>query len=256
MEFDKEKIWWFEKLQENFYKDANITKFNLGRKLFNKRAITYLSIEDNEVESVVYDGRKNYYEVNIVFSQMRYFEAESLLNMFSENMHLAVDLINGDLSYEFYRQLLDRQIEILPYWSDIKYKCSCRKTKKCEHVSTVLHRIFNETIFEPMLIFELRGIKCGNIFSIILNDPDYEMTELCFPEELSIEYYDVKSSNYDTSGIDPQNYYGVEFEAPEISLLKDSKLTESTIFHGKLREEFYDIYDNLSELIKININKY
>jgi len=50
LEFEKKDIWWYDAFYEKLYNDSNITKFNLGRKLFNKRAITYLSIEANNVE--------------------------------------------------------------------------------------------------------------------------------------------------------------------------------------------------------------
>ncbi len=256
MEIDKAKIWWYDDLYESFYKDANITKFNLGRKLFNKRAITYLSIEENEVEACVYDGKKHTYESKITFNRLSYNDKESLLAMIRDNIHLATDLLNGNYHKEFDKALSGRSIEMIPSWNDIKFRCTCKKAKKCEHVSTVLHRIFNETIYEPMLIFSLRGIHRKDIFSIILNDPDFEPSELRFPEELTMENYEVKSSRFDNSSIDTLIYYGKELPVMDFKLLKNSVLTTSSIFHGKMRDEFYDIYYTITDLVGKNVKKY
>jgi uncharacterized Zn finger protein len=256
MEFDKSKTWWHDHFHDKLYKDSNLTKFNLGRKLFNKRAIIFLSIYDNEVEASVYDGRKTNFEVKISFGRLKYFEAETLEGIFRNNMSMAADLINGNFSQELYKIMNGLSIDIFPGWDEMTYKCSCRKAKKCEHVATVLHRIFNETIFEPMLVFSLRGITCKNIFSILLNDPDFEIAESHVSSELTIDYYNVKNSKVAFSGIDPLKYYGTEFPEVSLSEVKPSGLTESMIFHGKMRDEFYEIYDGLTEILKLSLKKY
>jgi len=256
LEFDRKEIWWYDTFYEKMYRESNITKFNLGRKLFNKRAITYLSIEDNEVEAVVYDGRKNYYDVKIHFSLLSYAEIETLTRLFKEDPHLAVDLINGNFTKELYYLILDKNISIFPSWDDMTYKCSCRKTKKCEHVATILHRIFNELIFEPLLLFNLIGYKCDDIFSVLMNDPDFSLSENKLPEQLTMDYYSVKSADFNTSNINPENYYGVEIPDIDLSGVKTSRLTDSKVFHGKIRDEFYEIYDSMTEILKINTKKF
>ncbi|MBU4485463.1 MAG: hypothetical protein KKD38_00915, partial [Candidatus Delongbacteria bacterium] len=183
-------------------------------------------------------------------------DIQSISALFSENMHLATDLINGIFSKELNKLLLDRNIDIFPSWDEITHRCSCGKTKKCEHTAAVLHRIFNEVIFEPMLLFSLRGLKCKDIFSIMLNDPDFGLSGIELPSELLIEHYNVKSSEFNVSGIDPLNYYGVEIPEIDLSDVKPSRLTDSRIYQGKIRDEFYEIYDSLSEMLKINIKKY
>ena len=256
MEIDKEKIWWFDSIYNNFYKDANITKFNIGRKLFNKRAITYISIEENEVEACIYDGNKFTYESRITFNRLSYNDKESVLSFFRDNIHLAVDLMNGNYHKSFDDALASRNIDMIPSWDDVKFRCNCKKAKKCEHVSTVLHRLFNETIYEPMIIFSLRGIHKKDIFSIILNDPDFEPSDLSFPEELTIEHYEVNRSKFNTSLIDHSIYYGNELPKMDFKVLKKSGFTTSKIFHGKMRDEFYEIYHTITSLVRKNVTKY
>jgi uncharacterized Zn finger protein len=256
LESENKEIWWYDAFYQKLYKDSNITKFNLGRKLFNKRAITYLSIERNEIEAVVFDGKKNFYDVKIHFAMLSYNEIQSLIPVFKENMHFAVDLINGVFPGELNECMKDRSIDIFPSWDDLTYKCSCRKAKKCEHTATVLHRIFNETIFEPLLLFNLRGLENKDLFSIFMNDPDFKLSEKKLPEEMCIENYKVKSSDFTTTGIDPSNYYGVEIPETDMSEIKESRLTCSKVFHGKIRDEFYELYDSMSEILKINTKKF
>ncbi len=256
MEFDKNIIWWFDEFNDKLYKDANITKFNLGRKLFNKRAIRFLSIEENDVSAVIYDGKKTYYDVSIVLSPLNYRDSEAIDDIFRSDMSLAVDLVNGNFSRTLYDRLVDRNIDIFPSWSDLNYKCSCRKTKKCEHTATVLHRIMNEIIFEPSMIFTLRGYKCSDIFSLILGDPDFELSETEQRPELTIDHYEVKNSRFDVTGINPLIYYGIEIPDPDLSNVQESRLTDSRLYHGKIRDEFYGIYDSLTEILKINVKKF
>jgi uncharacterized Zn finger protein len=256
LEFDHKNIWWYDTFYEKLYKDSNITKFNVGRKLFNKRAITYLSIEENEVEAVIYDGRKTSYDVKIQFSLMKYNDIESILKIFKDDTHYAIDLINGVFSTELKQTMTEKDIDIFPSWEDLNYRCSCRKTKKCEHTATVLHRIFNEVIFEPLLLFNLRGLKNSELFSIFMNDPDFCLSETNLPEEMKIDHYKVKSSDFETTNIEPSKYYGVEIPEIDIGEIKSSGLADSKVYHGKIRDEFYEIFDSMSELLKINTKKF
>jgi uncharacterized Zn finger protein len=256
LEYDRSKTWWYEVFHDKLYKDSNLAKFNLGRKLFNKRAIKFLSIDDNEVEATIDDGRKTTFEVKISFGRLKYFEAEALEDVFRNNMIMVSDLMNGFFSHELQKIMSDRGIDIFPGWEDLTYKCSCRKAKKCEHVATVLHRIFNETIFEPMLIFALRGITGKNAFSILLSDPDFEPAESHVNSELTIDHYQVKSSNCAFTGIDTLDYYGTEFGPVSLTDIKPSGLTDAMVFHGKMRDEFYEIFDGLTEVIRLSLKKY
>jgi len=256
LDLEKKDIWWHDAFYEKLYRDSNITKFNLGRKLFNKRAITYLSIEANDVEAVVFDGKKNFYDIKLQFSILKYNEVVSLLSILKDNMHLAVELINGNFPKELMDRMTEMDIEIFPSWEELNYKCSCRKMKKCEHTATVLHRIFNETIFEPLLLFNLRGLENRDIFSIFMNDPDFVLSDPLLPNEMCIENYKVKSSEFKTSGIDPSNYYGVEIPELDTNGIKESMLTDSKVYHGKIRDEFYELYDSMSEILKMNTKKF
>lgn len=256
MEFENKEVWWYDKFYEKLYNDSNITKFNLGRKLFNKRAITYLNIDKNEADALVFDGKKAYYDASVSFSLINYSELEILERIFRDNTHFALELINGVFSPELYRLMKDSNINIFPSWNDVTHKCSCKKVKKCEHVSAVLHRIFNEVIFEPLLLFNLRGLDTSVLFSIFMNDPDFTLSEILPPKEMTIDHYRVKSSAFDTSEIDPARYYGVEIPDADVSGIRSSELTESKVFHGKIREEFYDIYESMTDIIKTNIKKY
>lgn len=256
MEFDHKETWWFDHFYEKLYRDSNITKFNLGRKLFNKRAITYLSIDENDIEALIYDGKKTSYDVKIQFSLIKYSDIQSLLTIFKEDTHHAINLINGIFTKELHQLMTDRNIEIFPSWDDFTYKCSCRKTKKCEHTATVLHRIFNEIIFEPILLFNLRGMKNSELYSIFLNDPDFSLSGTKLPEEMTIDHYKVKSSDFNTTNIEPLKYYGVEIPEIDVSEIKTSNLTDSRVFEGKIRDEFYDIYDSMTEILKLNSKKF
>jgi len=256
LEFDHKEIWWYDFFYDKLYSDSNITKFNLGRKLFNKRAITFLSIEENEIEAVIYDGRKYSYDVKIQFSLISYNEIDALLKIFREDTHHAIDLINGIFTKELQQLMTDRNIDIFPSWDEFNYKCSCRKTKKCEHTATVLHRLFNEIIFEPLLLFNLRGLKNSELFAIFMNDPDFSLSETTLPEGMKIDNYKVKSSDFNASGIEPSRYYGVEIPEIEMNGIRTSGLADSKVYHGKIREEFYEIYDSMSELLKINTKKF
>jgi uncharacterized Zn finger protein len=256
LEFDKNIIWWYDEFHDKLYKDSNITKFNLGRKLFNKRAIRYLSIDENEVSAVIYDGKKSYYDVKIAFSPLNYFNSEAIESIFRSNMNFATDLLNGIFSRELFELMTDRNIDIFPSWEDLEYKCSCRKSKKCEHVATVLHRVLNEIIFEPALIFTLRGYRCEEIFSIIAGDPDFKLAEITEPPELTIDHYTVKNSRFDVTEINPLIYYGVDIPEPDLSDIPDSRLTDSKLYYGKIRDEFYGIFDSLTEILKTNVKKF
>ena len=253
---NQEHIWWHDLQYDKFYENSNITKFNLGRKLFNKRAITYFEIEENSVEAVVFDGKKGYFEVNIDFKPIAGILREKLMEIIKDRMDNILDIINGNFDKKFYEELKENGIEIFPGWANFTYKCNCKKSKKCDHVATVLHRITNEVTYNPILIFALRGISIDDIYRIILDDEDYEIDELELPKELTPEYYSVKSSSEDEASIDPTKYYGTDFRLFDLSEIKESYLKYSQVFHGKIRDEFYDIYEDITRYLRQNIKKF
>ncbi len=256
MEYDRNLIWWYDEFHDKLYKDSNLTKFNMGRKLFNKRAVKYLSIDGNDVNAVIYDGKKNHYDVTLSFSILDYLSSESIKKIFAADMNLATDLLNGNFSKELKSQLSGSNIDLFPSWDDITYKCSCKKSKKCEHVATVIHRILNEIIFEPAMIFSLRGFNCDDIYSLLVEDPDFELAEIEQPPELTIEHYEVKNSRFDVTGINPLIYYGIDIPDPDLSDTPESGLTDSKLYFGKIRDEFYGIYQTLTEILKLNVKKF
>jgi uncharacterized Zn finger protein len=127
-----EHIWWHDLQYEKFYENSNITKFNLGRKLFNKRAITNFEIEVSSVEAVVFDGKKSYYEVNIDFKPIAGILREKLMDLIKNRMDNVLNIINGDFKKEFYEELKENGIEIFPGWANFTYKCNCKKSKRCQ----------------------------------------------------------------------------------------------------------------------------
>jgi uncharacterized Zn finger protein len=205
---------------------------------------------------VVFDGKKNYYDVRITFAPLSYTDSETLKELFRSDFGFASDIVNGIFPAKFYGIMTDRSVDVFPFWSDLNYKCSCKKSKKCEHVAAVIHRILNEIIFEPSLLFSLRGYKCDDIFSLLANDPDFTLSEPEQPEELTIEHYSVKSSSFDVSEINPLIYYGVDIPEPDLSDVQESRITDSRIYHGKIRDEFYGIFDSLTEILKVNAKKF
>ncbi|MDA3885247.1 MAG: hypothetical protein PF638_06595 [Candidatus Delongbacteria bacterium] len=251
-----EQNWWHYAVYEKFYENSNITKFNLGRKLFNKRAITYFEIEDRTVEAVVFDGKKGYFEIEIEFKPIAGILRQKLIELIKDRMDNILDIINGKFSKEFYELLKENGIEIFPGWANFSYKCNCKKSKKCDHVATVLHRITNEVTFNPILIFALRGISIENIYQIILNDDDFELSEIELPEELTNSYYEVGSSPHDEGTIKLARYYGNDIPFTDADDIKDSYLKYSQIYHGKIRDEFYDIYEDITKYLKQNIKKF
>ncbi|MBN2790865.1 MAG: hypothetical protein JXR69_11790 [Candidatus Delongbacteria bacterium] len=264
MDFDQENnsvdnhshIWWHDAIYQKFYENSNITKFNLGRKLFNKRAITYFEIDEACVEAVVFDGKKGYYEVTIEFKPIAGILREKLIELIKDRMDNVLDIINGKFSKEFYDEMKDIGIDIFPGWANFTYRCTCKKSKKCDHVATVLHRIINEVTFNPILIFALRGISIENIYQIILDDEDFEMEDIELPEELTPEFYSVGSSPHDETAITPNEYYGTEINLSMLDDIKESYLKYSQVYHGKIRDEFYDIYKNITKYLKVNIKKF
>ena len=248
--------WWHDLIYEKFYENSNITKFNLGRKLFNKRAITYFEIEDQSVEAVVFDGKKGYFEIDINFKPLPEYQRKKLLKLIKDGMDNVLDIINGTFSKEFYQELKSNLIEIFPNWSDFNYKCNCKKSKKCDHIATVLHRIINEVTFNPILLFALRGISIEDIYRIILDDEYFEIEEAELPEELTPEYYTVERSSFDEESIKPNRYYGTDIKLGDMSDIKESYLKFSQVYHGKIRDEFYDIYEDITKYLKQNVKKF
>lgn len=215
-----------------------------------------MDIDGTDVEAVVYDGKKNYYDVRISFAPLNYSDSETIGNLFRSDFGFAADIVNGMFSEKFYEILKDRSVDIFPFWPDLNYRCSCKKTKKCEHVAAVIHRILNEIIYEPAMLFTLRGYKCDDIFSLLSGDPDFILAEAVQPEELTIEHYSVKNSKFDASGINPLIYYGSEIPDPDLSDITESRITDSRIYHGKIRDEFYGIFESLTEILKTNVKKF
>ncbi|MCK5760152.1 MAG: hypothetical protein KAH33_02580 [Candidatus Delongbacteria bacterium] len=248
--------WWHNLIYEKFYENSNITKFNLGRKLFNKRAITYFEIEEQSVEAVVFDGKKGYFEIELEFKPLLEDQRDKLLELIKDGMDNVLDIINGDFRKEFYQELKDNGIDIFPDWSDFKYKCNCKKSKKCDHIATVLHRIINEVTFNPILVFALRGVSIEDIYKIILDDDDFELAEIKLPEELTPEYYTVGRAPVDESEPKPKEYYGTSIKLSGVDDIKESYLKYSQVYHGKIRDEFYDIYEDLTKYLKQNVKKF
>ncbi|MCK4980839.1 MAG: hypothetical protein KAS62_10620 [Candidatus Delongbacteria bacterium] len=248
--------WWHDRIYEKFYENSNITKFNLGRKLFNKRAITYFYIEDQSIEAVVFDGKKGYFEIDINFKPLPEGQREKLLGFIRDRMDHVLDIINGNFRKEFYQELKDKGIEIFPDWSDFTYKCNCKKSKKCDHIATVLHRIINEVTFNPILLFALRGVSIEDIYKIILDDDDFEIEDSELPDELTPEYYTVGRSSYDETTLKPNKYYGTNIQLEGIDDIKESYLKYSQVYHGKIRDEFYDIYEDITKYLKQNVKKF
>lgn len=215
-----------------------------------------MEIDGNEADAVIFDGKKNYYEVSLSFAPLNYNDSETISQLFKSDFGYAADIVNGIFPKKFYDMMKDRSVDIFPSWSDLNYKCSCKKAKKCEHVSAVIHRIMNEIIFEPSMLFTLRGYRCDDIFSLLANDPDFMLAEAVQPKELTIDHYSVKSSPFDVTGINPLIYYGVDILDPDLTDVQESKITDSRLYHGKIRDEFYGIFDSLTEILKTNVKKF
>lgn len=248
--------WWHDLIYEKFYENSNITKFNLGRKLFNKRAITYFEIEDQSIEAIVFDGKKGYFEIDITFKPLHRDQSYKLLEMIKDGMDNVLDIFNGKFNKNFYLELKNKGIDIFPGWSDFTYKCNCRKSKKCDHIATVLHRIINEVTFNPILLFSLRGVSIEEIYQIILDDTDFELNDPKLPKELTPEYYTVGRSPYDEPTIKPTKYYGTDIKLGDMDDIKESYLKFSQVYHGKIRDEFYDIYEDITKYLKQNVKKF
>ncbi len=215
-----------------------------------------MDIDGTDVEAVVYDGKKYYYDIRLSFAPLNYTDSETIGKLFKADSGFAADIVNGMFSEKFYEIMKDRSVDIFPYWSDLNYRCSCKKTKKCEHVAAVIHRILNEIIYEPAMLFTLRGYKCDDIFSLLAGDPDFKLSETVQPEELTIGHYSVKSRKFDAAGVNPLIYYGSEIPDPDLSDITESRITDSRIYHGKIRDEFYGIFESLTEILKTNVKKF
>lgn len=177
----------------------------------------------------VYDQKFNL----VSFSEKEMNMIESILRTRSD---LSSQLLMGNFPVELKEIFDNLEINFFPEkWSDINSSCTCPdKANPCKHLASVFYVIANEIDKDPLLLFELKGMKRERVLEIL----DYKETS-----------HDIKLHN------DIQQY-GKVISEPELYTEKYNicrfidMLPKNDFFYegsfGSLLKDFYNCFYDIN----------
>lgn len=157
------KTWWGEKFLEALTSFIDEGRLNRGKAYRTPNRLSKYLQKGNSVSATM-TGNKNpyfgvykvpYYKTKITFSKLQ--NADLLSSNIENDPLLLAKLIT--------RELPKTIASILPQNSnDIETSCSCPDWQNpCKHIAGLYFRIANEIDYNPLLLFELRGIRGDDI---------------------------------------------------------------------------------------------
>lgn len=192
------------------------------------------------------------YTVRIWFDPFTPEQWEALMGEVRDRKGLAASLEAGDLPLEMQTSYSRAKLRFMPErYADLHLECPCPDwLKPCKHLVAVWLKYAREFDRDPLLLFELRGMRREELLALLLNRKAETVTEGAEEEE----YPEVSIPlSPEALPSDPAVFWATPVlpEAPRESaarLLLDDDIFERLEDWPGIAAQFHQIYDSVYEL--------
>ena len=143
-----------------------------GRTYVRNGSVCHLAISTSKVEARV--AGSSLYTVSITIPKLANKKWDEIKSRCSGRITSLIALLNGQLSDDVMRVVIDRKNGLFPLSGELGVSCSCPDwAHMCKHVAAVLYGVGARLDKSPELLFRLRGV---NHEELILADPTTVVT--------------------------------------------------------------------------------
>jgi uncharacterized Zn finger protein len=148
-----------------------------GRSYARNGAICHLDIRQGEIEALISGTRM--YTVNMRVKPLKEKQWALIQKACAGKIDTLLNLLQGKLSKEVMSVVCHPQTGIFPKPDEISYQCSCPDwAALCKHVAAVFYGVGARLDEQPELLFLLRHVDPGELFSLDMTAGVGDATEL------------------------------------------------------------------------------
>ncbi|MCY4316453.1 MAG: SWIM zinc finger family protein [Roseovarius sp.] len=171
------KTWWGNVFLDALDNCMDSGRLSRGRSYSSPHRLSKFSIHDGTISGTMM-GNKNphfgvyetpYYKVEVRLAPLGAPQKKMILDNLGNNANWVAHFIIGEIPAGIDDALSKMGIPLLPRdLRDIKSKCSCPDyAVPCKHVAGIYYHVAGKLDHDPMLLFELRGLKRGQIMDAL-----------------------------------------------------------------------------------------
>lgn len=128
-----------------------------GRTYVRNGSVCHLVIRKGTVEAIV--SGSDLYRVRVSISSLKKKKWNALKRHCTGKIGSLIELLQGNLSEEIMRIVVDRKDGLFPLPGEIKYECDCPDwADMCKHIAAIMYGIGARLDTQPDLLFTLRGV--------------------------------------------------------------------------------------------------
>ena len=203
--------WWGQQWCANVSNYADYSnRLERGRAYIRKGAVGEIEIHDGIISTDVKGTRPDPYHVEIKIDPVSEDVAQKAMLQIKE-----IDALANGFVPNSYRDLFSVEHGLFPNAAQIHFSCSCPDVAyTCKHVASVLYAIGSILDYEPLLLFELRGIdvqkylnaKLHSITNQLLVDINsFESEERLISDDIISELFGIDVMTDYTAESEPNN---------------------------------------------------
>ncbi|MDR1856998.1 MAG: SWIM zinc finger family protein [Desulfovibrio sp.] len=142
-----------------------------GRSYVRNNTVLHLDIREGEVDALVMGTEL--YKINVSVAPLLPDKWTAIKKACSGKIGSMIDLLQGKLSSEVMNVVCDQNKGMFPVAGEMAFECSCPDwASLCKHIAAVFYAIGNRLDHQPELLFLLRHVDPGELFTVDLNLPD------------------------------------------------------------------------------------
>lgn len=128
-----------------------------GRSYVRNGSVCHLALEPGVVQALV--SGSSMYKVSITVTALKDEAWAEIKARCAGGIDSMLELLQGKLSDQVMRVVIDRETGLFPKPREIKLSCSCPDgARMCKHVAAVLYGVGHRLDSEPELLFRLRQV--------------------------------------------------------------------------------------------------
>ena len=133
------------------------SRLSKGKTYARNGSIIHLDVQPGRVEAIV--SGQSTYEISIDIDPLPPERWEAIKDQCAGRVGSLVELLQGNLSAEVMRVLVDPQTGMFPDVDDFRLDCSCPDfARLCKHLAACLYGVGARLDDSPELLFTLRGV--------------------------------------------------------------------------------------------------
>ena len=169
----KGRTWWGEKFLDILVLIMDIGRLKRGRAYSGPNRLLKFSIQNNTVIATVRGNINPYfnvyteprYKVSVKLRAIPKKDWERITEDISHNAAFLSQLLMNEMPASIENLFAERNLHLLPYErKDLQSSCSCPDyASPCKHVAGVYYKIASLLDRDPLLLFQLRGMKIQDL---------------------------------------------------------------------------------------------